>query len=87
MSKYYIVSKKHTIPREEHITFYRPNHCGYTWYLSQAGVYAEDQLKGIPIGYDDDIETFAIPCEFVDEMVATVVPIGVNMKRLLEWKQ
>lgn len=65
--RFYIASLKHTGKAHEHITWWGPNHCGYTPVLGEyAGLYrAEDAAK-----LNDGKSFIAVPAEAVRALMA-----------------
>lgn len=47
MNEYLIAHIGHTIKSHEHITWWKPAHCGYTICIDKAGVYSEDEARRI----------------------------------------
>ncbi len=44
MHKYYILSLRHTSPKDEWLTFERDNHAGYAWYKEWAGLFEKESV-------------------------------------------
>jgi hypothetical protein len=78
MSDFYIVSVKHTRRDQQYITVWRPNDCGYAWPLSWAGKYDETSIKARPDYYHNGYDSFAVPCEVLDELAVPVIPGTVD---------
>jgi len=57
-----IVSLKHTSSRDEHITFWRPNRCGYTPVVPRAGDYDVDFARD----HNDGVDHIAVPRAVVE---------------------
>lgn len=62
-----IASLKHTIKDHEHITFWSPDHRGYTPVLERAGVYSEAESAKL----NDGVDYIAIP---VNAALALSIP-------------
>ena len=69
LKEYYILSLKHTHDRDHVLTWWRPDNKGYTWYLTGAGKYTQDDIDANPEYYNDRERTMAVPCDTVDRFV------------------
>ena len=47
MRQYLIAHIGHTHREHEHITWWKPDHCGYTICIDKAGLYTESEARGI----------------------------------------
>jgi len=63
-NQYYIFSATHTQKHEDFLTWWGPNHCGYTWYKERMGVYSEKEANKIASTCQDN---YAIPKYLVDQ--------------------
>jgi hypothetical protein len=61
-----IASLKHTNKRAEHITFWRPDHRGYTPILERAGHYDEAAAARL----NDGLDCLAVPLEVARELTS-----------------
>lgn len=66
--KFYILSLKHTHERDDYITLWRANDCGYTVYLPYAGKYTIREIEESPDYYNNGRTTVAVPCSEVDAL-------------------
>lgn len=78
MSKFYIVSLKHTQARDPCVTFWRPDNSGYAWSLSRCGKYAEEQVREDFFYYNDGIHTVAVPCQAIEPLLSDPRPGVLN---------
>lgn len=81
MNKYYILSIEHTGKHDHNLTFWRPDRCGYTWYIPAAGKYTLEEAKEICCNPGQEI---AVPCEVV-EAVAEKYKAVPKEKESVEW--
>ena len=72
MSKYFILSIKHTKPSENSFTWWGPNRRGYYWDLNAAGVYSREEAESICDGSDH----VAVPCEKARKAAHSHVPFS-----------
>ena len=60
---YYLLSLKHTMPREKYLTFWGPNNAGYCYSKNRIGSYPE-----LEEGYHNSESTMPIECSKVNEL-------------------
>lgn len=71
---YYIMSLKHTKPEDNMVLWWRPECKGYTYYIDEAGIYPEAEIKEKPEYYNDGKDTVAVLCEVVRSVAVFMVP-------------
>ncbi|AKJ28811.1 phage protein [Caldimonas brevitalea] len=74
MSSYYVVSVNHTHRRHKYITFWRPDDRGYCWALSNAGKYAEANIRAHLGYYNSGCSSIAVRCQIVDPLGVAPIP-------------
>lgn len=74
MSRFLIVSIKHTTRRDPYIAFWRPDNCGYAWPLSWAGRYPEKLVRADLRYYNGGDNDIAVPEEVVEALATPVAP-------------
>ena len=86
MKKFYIFSLKHTSDHETVVTWWRPKRCGFTYYLSAAGKYGEEEIRNYKCSFNNGKDTFSVPCEEVDKVAHLAIvnkeaqPVVANNK-------
>jgi hypothetical protein len=71
----FVLSLTHTLREHRYITLWRPENCGYTWALSDAGRYPQDHVLG-QLGYYNSGESIAVPCSVLEHLA--VAPVRGN---------
>lgn len=66
MSQFYIASLKHTHNRDEHITFWRPFHRGYTQVVDRFGRYCFGEASSL----NDGESVIAVPVIAIDGLTS-----------------
>lgn len=67
---YYLLSLKYTLPRNNVLTWWGKDRCGYCWDLEKAGKYTEQEAKKL-VG--DGETTVMVPCEKAEAQAKRVV--------------
>lgn len=70
---HFIVSVKHTQRGHRYITLWRPDNCGYTWALPNAGRYSREQVME-HLRYYNSGEDLAVPCAVLEAIAVPPVP-------------
>lgn len=68
--QYYILAPDRTTPSR--LLWWRPNACGYTSSIDEAGKYSQSEIDGNPDYYNGG-EAFAVPVEDVEQNATRVV--------------
>lgn len=59
---YYLVSTRHTHPKDQALCFWRPDGRGYTYRVPDAGVYTQEFIQqAAPLRIAEDRDTVAVP--------------------------
>ena len=74
ISKYYIVSVKHTQSDDPYITLWNPNNAGYCYRTEAAGQYDHETVVNMLGYYNNGDATLAIPCATINEITEEVEP-------------
>jgi len=65
---HYIFCFKHTNDHEDVVTWWRPEGCGYTFFLAAAGKYSEKEILKHKCHYINGRDNFVIPCAEVEKL-------------------
>jgi hypothetical protein len=68
MSKYIVLSLKHTHRRHKAITLWRPDDRGYCWKLESAGIYEEARVLEHLGYYNSGCSNIAVPADLVRKL-------------------
>jgi hypothetical protein len=74
MTEYYLMSVKHS--RGDHVSLWRKNKRGYTYFLENAGTYSQDEVTTGELAYH--VERGAIiliPVEIAEEFARRTIPV------------
>jgi len=74
ISKYYIVSVKHTKEEDPYITLWNPKNAGYCFRTEAAGKYDHDTVMEMINYYNSGNDTLAVPCDVINKMTEEVQP-------------
>lgn len=73
MSEFYIVSLKHTRRKDRYVTLWKPDDRGYCFRTSNAGRYAEGNVRA-HLGYYNSGTSIAVPCDVIDRCTVMTTP-------------
>ncbi|QJP09034.1 hypothetical protein [Pseudomonas multiresinivorans] len=72
MTKFIVISVKHTKRRHKAITLWRPDDRGYCWKLESAGRYAEARVLERLGYYNSGCTNIAVPLTLVEQLAGEV---------------
>ncbi len=64
--QYFVISLGHSKKADDFILFWRPDNCGYTFRIEDAGLYTEQQVLDSIDYYNGGIDTIAVPSKAIN---------------------